>query len=194
MTRWLPALFVISFTCAGTAGAQTDPASCPNHAAHQAKAPETQGYTGRAALAIKALTPEQIAQYRAGKGMGLAIPAELNGYPGPRHVLDLAAELELTAGQREKMQALFDAMESEAKALGEEIVSLEAKLDGAFAAGTISPEELQSLTTRIAERQGALRLAHLRTHLSAKAILSPAQVAAYNAARGYAVSEVHSGS
>jgi hypothetical protein len=30
---------------------------------------------------------------------GMAKLAELNGYPGPRHVLDLANELELTPNQ-----------------------------------------------------------------------------------------------
>jgi hypothetical protein len=37
---------------------------------------------------IKALSPEELAQYEAGEGMGLALAAELNRYPGPRHVLD----------------------------------------------------------------------------------------------------------
>ena len=36
-----------------------------------------------------------MADLRAGRGMGLALAAELNGYPGPAHVLELADKLDL---------------------------------------------------------------------------------------------------
>ena len=49
-------------------------------------------YAGMQNRAIKALSDEQIAQLRAGKGMALALAAELNGYPGPLHALDLAEQ------------------------------------------------------------------------------------------------------
>ena len=52
-------------------------------------------YAGQEARDIKALSLEEIADLAAGRGMGLALAAELNGYPGPRHVLDLAPELGL---------------------------------------------------------------------------------------------------
>lgn len=42
-------------------------------------------YAGLPAREIKALSPEEIADLAAGRGMGLALAAELNGYPGPRH-------------------------------------------------------------------------------------------------------------
>jgi hypothetical protein len=32
---------------------------------------------------IKALSDQQVSDLRAGRGMGLALAAELNGYPGP---------------------------------------------------------------------------------------------------------------
>ena len=34
----------------------------------------------------------EISDYLSGKGMGLAKAAELNGYPGPAHVLELAEQ------------------------------------------------------------------------------------------------------
>ena len=48
-------------------------------------------YTGLEERDIKALSAEQVAGYLAGDGMGFALPAELNHYPGPKHVLDLSA-------------------------------------------------------------------------------------------------------
>ena len=50
-------------------------------------------YSGMQSRPIKALSEQQIADLRAGRGMGLALPAELNGYPGPVHVLELADKL-----------------------------------------------------------------------------------------------------
>ena len=49
-----------------------------------------QPYVGLQSRTIKALSAEQIADLRAGRGMGFALPAELNGYPGPLHVIELA--------------------------------------------------------------------------------------------------------
>ena len=54
--------------------------------------------------------------------MGFALPAELNGYPGPRHVLDLADGLELTEVQAERTQELFECMQREAIATGERYI------------------------------------------------------------------------
>jgi hypothetical protein len=53
-------------------------------------------YAGQQARTIKALSDEEIAALRNGEGLGMAKAAELNGYPGPLHVLALAAQLELT--------------------------------------------------------------------------------------------------
>ncbi len=70
-------------------------------------------YAGLEARPIKALSGEQIADLKAGRGMGLALPAELNGYPGPLHVLELADALALTADQRARTQALYDKMKQD---------------------------------------------------------------------------------
>jgi hypothetical protein len=56
-----------------------------------------QPYAGLEARSIKTLSDQQIGDLRAGRGMGLALAAELNGYPGPMHVLELADALGLSA-------------------------------------------------------------------------------------------------
>src|SRR6516225_6367919 len=82
-------------------------------------------YAGMEQRDIKALSEREIADLRAGLGMGLALAAELNGYPGPLHVLELADQLELGPGLRQKMQELFDAMKAEAIAAGEKLIECE---------------------------------------------------------------------
>jgi hypothetical protein len=57
-------------------------------------------YAGMQTRPIKALSAEQVADLKAGRGMGLAMAAELNGYPGPAHVLELADKLDLSDQQR----------------------------------------------------------------------------------------------
>ena len=87
---------------------------------------------------IKGLSEQQVADLKAGRGMGLALPAELNGFPGPAHVLELADQLELSSDQRARVQSLFDAMKAEAVPLGSRLLDQEAALDQQFASTTES--------------------------------------------------------
>jgi hypothetical protein len=75
-------------------------------------------YSGLQTRSIKALSEQQVADLTAGRGMGLALAAELNGYPGPSHVLELADKLDLSAEQRARVQQLFASMKQEALPLG----------------------------------------------------------------------------
>ncbi len=50
-------------------------------------------YVGMEKRAVKALSEQQVADLRAGGGMSPALPAELNGHPGPLHVLKLGDKL-----------------------------------------------------------------------------------------------------
>ena len=70
----------------------------------------TSPYRDQTAAEIRGLTEKEISELREGRGMGLARAAELNGYPGPRHVLDAAREgrLHLSPGQLQAVQRLFD--------------------------------------------------------------------------------------
>src|SRR5882757_4038701 len=134
---------------------------------------------------IKALSEQQVADLGAGRGMGLALAAELNGYPGPSHVLELADKLELSPDQRASIQRLFDSMKAEAVRLGSRLIEQEADLDKQFASRTITPESLKALTSAVAVTQGELRETHLKYHLSTVDILSPAQMQRYAELRGY---------
>jgi hypothetical protein len=142
-------------------------------------------YAGLESRPVKALSPEQLADLRAGRGMGLALPAELNGYPGPTHVLELAGPLGLTAEQRLRTEALVAAMKAEAIPLGERLISDETALDRLFADKQATAGTLDTASARIGVTQAALRAAHLRYHLNMVAVLTPEQVERYATLRGY---------
>ena len=140
---------------------------------------------------IRGLSPEQIETYRTGGGGGMALPAELNGYPGPRHVLDLAEDLELTEDQQTQIQALYDEMLPEAIDLGNQILVAEAELELAFRKRNIDEAFLENQLLIIGELQAQLRFVHLRTHLATIDILTQHQVVVYNSLRGYDIETPH---
>ena len=148
-------------------------------------------YAGMQARPIKALSEQQVADLAAGRGMGLALAAELNGYPGPLHVLELADKLELSADQRGKVQTLFDAMKAEAIPLGSKLIGQETQLDRKFATRLMTPEDLKSETAAIATTQGELRETHLKYHLKMVTVLTPAQMHRYGELRGYGSGKMH---
>jgi Spy/CpxP family protein refolding chaperone len=123
--------------------------------------------------------------YLKGHGMGLAKAAELNHYPGPRHVLELAKQLHLSAAQSAQTQKAYDKMHAEAVRLGKLIVAKEKQLDSLYATQKIDATQLRALAGEIARLQGELRFTHLNAHLEMKKILSPQQVAKYDELRGY---------
>lgn len=134
---------------------------------------------------VKALSREEIDGLLAGEGIGMALPAELHGYPGPSHVLDLATELELTSSQLAATEAIFEAMRTRARELGREIVDLERELDAAFEEETVTADELDRLVGEIGRRRAELRRVHLRAHLELRPILTQEQREAYDRLRGY---------
>jgi Spy/CpxP family protein refolding chaperone len=145
----------------------------------------SQPYAGQHARDIKSLSAEEVNQYLAGAGAGFAKPAELNHYPGPAHVIELADKLDLSAEQRAQVQALMDAHKEEAKAAGARVVELERKLDALFRAGDVSESRLAATVQEAAQAQGAYRLTHLDTHRKLRSMLTDAQVARYDELRGY---------
>jgi len=142
-------------------------------------------YAGQQAREIKSLSKQEISDYLDGKGMGYAKVAELNHYPGPRHVLDLAHELDLSEAQIARSQEIYDAMNAQAIALGRQLVDKERQLDRKFSAATITPESLRTLTEEIGSLQAKIRYTHLRAHLDEVAALNPQQVRRYDQLRGY---------
>jgi hypothetical protein len=151
----------------------------------QALVPTPGPYAGQQHSSVRGLTEEEIAGYREARGMGLARPADINGFPGPLHVLELADALELSDGQRGSVQALYEQMRADAVALGEEFLGQYGALELAFRDGTITPESLDQRAAELGRLDGALRAAHLRYHLLTKAVLTPEQLADYRRLRGY---------
>lgn len=148
-------------------------------------------YGGMQTRPIKALSDQDVADLKAGRGMGMALPAELNGYPGPSHVLELAETLGLTAEQRARTAALFEAMKGEAVPMGEQLIRQEAALDQLFAAREITPANLRTATEEIGGTQARLRQTHLKYHLTMMDVLTAVQIDRYRELRGYSAAPHH---
>lgn len=142
-------------------------------------------YAGQQQRTIKALSAEEMRDLAEGRGMGLAKAAELNGYPGPLHVLELANELRLTAEQRAATEALFQRMQADARRLGAALLEAEQAQDRRFDHRHIDAASLQATTASVAALGGELRAVHLAAHLGQVAVLTPGQIAEYQTRRGY---------
>jgi Spy/CpxP family protein refolding chaperone len=154
-------------------------------------APAASPYAGQQEREIKALSSQDVEAYLAGQGMGFAKAAELNGYAGPKHVLELASELSLTEEQRTRTEVLFASMQSAARSLGRELVDQERNLDQLFASKAVTQQSLRKSLDRIAAVQSRLRATHLRAHLKQAAILTSEQNALYTRLRGYGHAQGH---
>lgn len=142
-------------------------------------------YVNQLTSPVRGLSAQEVNDLLNGRGAGFARMAELNNYPGPLHVLELKTQLNLSAQQTEQIQTAFESMNAKAKQLGELIVEREQQLSRGFATGTITSSEMQTQTEELAKLYGELRAAHLAAHLEVTPLLSPEQIATYNALRGY---------
>ncbi len=152
-------------------------------------------YAGERDAAETGLRADELEALSKGAGLAMALPAELNGYPGPRHVLDAAdaGQFSLSPTQREAMQDLYDRMSSEAKAKGREIIQAEAQLALRFRQADMDDPILREIVQRIANLRAELRFIHLRAHLKTRLLLTPEQIGHYNAVRGYDAGRLHPG-
>lgn len=142
-------------------------------------------YAGQESRQIKSLSADETSELLNGEGMGLAKAAELNGYPGPKHVLELAEPLKLTSTQVAATEATYRRMNLHAKKIGAQLVEREQALDALFAGGSVTSEALSRSVAQISALQAELRTLHLDAHLSQLAILTPEQVSQYRRLRGY---------
>ncbi len=156
------------------------PMTAQDHATH------TSPYAGFESREIKSLAPSDIEELLRGGGWGLALPAELNGVPGPAHLLELKVELELSADQVGAIEAIYAAMKTEAIAAGERLIAAEKALEAGFRGGFMTPEALRALIHEASTAREDLRFIHLSQHLKTPPLLTDAQVARYNILRGYA--------
>lgn len=153
---------------------------------HQVPAGAATPYAGWETRAIKALSASQLDDLANGRGMGLALAAELNGYPGPLHVLELAEPLSLTPEQRALMSDLMVRMKAETIAIGRELIEAERQLDTLFAERRADDTSLRRITAEIGALGGRLRAAHLSYHIATSAALDAEQRRTYASLRGYA--------
>jgi len=146
---------------------------------HQSK------YAGEEKREIKSLSTTDIEELKAGKGWGLAKAAELNGVPGPVHLLEMKEEIDLSANQIRAIEDIYKKMKQEAISLGLELIELERELNKHFANRTITDELLRQILQGIAQVQRQLRYVHLSAHLNTPDILNSEQITLYNKLRGY---------
>lgn len=134
---------------------------------------------------IRALSPEEVRQIAVGEGAGLAKAAELNGVPGPRHVLDMASGLGLTPAQRTRIQTIYDDMHAKAVILGRRYLRAQEALEKDFRTGRLSAASLANRVAEVNRIRGELETVHLAAHLATAGVLTRDQIAHYNKMRGY---------
>lgn len=142
-------------------------------------------YIGQEKREIKSLSSRDIEELKAGDGWGLAKAAELNGLPGPKHILEMKHEIGLTSDQEKGIKEIYKQMKKQAVRLGNELIERERELNRHFAKGTIDEKKLKGLLDRIADTYKKLRFVHLSAHLKTPDVLSPSQIKEYNKLRGY---------
>jgi Spy/CpxP family protein refolding chaperone len=142
-------------------------------------------YKGQEHREVKSLSSDDIRELQEGKGWGLAKAAELNGMPGPLHLLEMKEEIKLTESQVNQIEQLYSKMKNDAIPLGLTLIELEKELNNAFADRAIDEKRLKDLLEEIADTYMALRFVHLSTHLKTPNILTPFQIETYNKLRGY---------
>ena len=159
-----------------------------NMSSSAASSSQISPYSGQEIRVIKSLSDNDVQSLQNGTGEafgGIAKLAELNGYPGPRHVLDIAQELQLTDRQRMEIELIYQNMSNNAKSIGSAIIAVEQDMDEAFANKTITEEDLIALLDKSANLYGQLRFVHLSAHLDTAQIMTTEQIQMYNEMRGY---------
>jgi len=146
-------------------------------------------YIGQEKREIKTFSNEDINELRTGEGWGLAKAAELNGFPGPKHVLDMKKEIGLTAEQEKMIIALFWDMKERAITLGNKLIKHEKELNDRFAERNINEKVLEEVLIKISETYKSIRYVHLFAHLQTSDILTEDQIRKYIELRGYSAGD-----
>jgi Spy/CpxP family protein refolding chaperone len=149
-------------------------------------APQPSPYVGFETREVKTLSTERQEGLKQGRGLGYALAAEMNGYPGPMHVIELAEPLGLDVDQKARTQAVFNKMQKDAIAAGQALIAAEAHLDRMFAAKHATADRIEAQTAVAAGQEARLRAIHLTAHLAMMEILTPEQLESYGRLRGYA--------
>ena len=153
-----------------------------------ALAQHTHGITPHAhgqSAAVPSLTADEVRELRNGEGMGLARAAELNHFPGPKHILEFMSELDLGSAQIERIETIHGKMRAQAIAKGEDILKAELRLADLFASGQPTAAEVRRITERLGAMRGRLRAIHLLAHIESAHELTGEQIERYDRLRGY---------
>ncbi|AAK65204.1 hypothetical protein [Sinorhizobium meliloti] len=153
----------------------------PTFAAAEGEHVHSSPYAGQE----QSLSADDIAALETGAGLGLAKAAELNGMPGPSHVLTMKTELHLNGEQEDRTRNIFQRMRREAIAEGKRLVAGEQALESAFRERSINHGGLREHLRRIEASRAKLRYIHLAAHLAMLHVLSVGQIDRYNELRGY---------
>jgi Spy/CpxP family protein refolding chaperone len=154
------------------------------HGSHRV-APNSNSYAGQDARSVTSLSADEVKDYLAGKGMGLAKPAELNGFPGPAHVLELADALGLTPDQRLAVERSKERMLVRAKSAGERYVSAEMAVDAIMRSREPKSADVAARLAAADAVRAEIRMAHIEAHLEITPLLSAEQRMKYAELRGY---------
>jgi Spy/CpxP family protein refolding chaperone len=160
-------------------------AAFPALAQHAGHGGHSAPYAGMDARLIKALSDADLEELRRGGGWGLALAAELNGMPGPAHLLELKEPLGLSPDQVAQIERLFATMKADAVAVGARLIAAEEALEAAFRKGGVPEAELRALVDAAGQARSDLRFVHLSQHLATPPLLTAGQIAEYNRLRGY---------
>ncbi|MEY8838710.1 Spy/CpxP family protein refolding chaperone [Cribrihabitans sp. XS_ASV171] len=144
-----------------------------------------QPYAGQQEREIASLSEADVAALLDGQGWGLAKPAELNGYPGPAHVLELGEALDLSEAQRAAIEEIRATMQAEARVLGADYVEAERHLGMMFRMGHAAPEMVDRQLAASGDLLARLRGVHLKAHVATRPVLTESQLAEYQRLRGY---------
>lgn len=142
-------------------------------------------YAGQESRSIKSLSAEDITELKRGGGWGLAKAAELNGVPGPIHLLEMKDKIGLDTTQHSAITTIYRRMKSRAVLYGNRLIDLERRLESDFRNRTITDALLRTSLNAIAETKRELRYVHLAAHIETLKILSEKQIRTYNTLRGY---------
>lgn len=142
-------------------------------------------YKGMESRDIKTLSEQDIEELRRGGGWGLALPAELNGVPGPAHLLELKDVIPLTAEQVAITEALFEQMKEAAVHAGEKLIQAERDIEKIFAERSVTEQSLLESLQAAESARTELRFIHLSQHYETLQYLSDEQIQTYNQLRGY---------
>ncbi len=184
---WIPIVVGVFLVGIGVGYIMFETEDPKGHQEEMSSTPMTHSpWAGEQTREIKSLTARELTGIPKGHGVGMALPAELNSYPGPRHVLDLSEELNLTPEQKEQIELFYQEMSQQAVPLGQQFIEIEREIDGKFVDKSITSEELSELLKNSSEIKWQLRNIHLQAHLKTADVLSLEQISLYDQLRGYA--------